>query len=183
MASDPIDPDLIFDGFNRDVLDSESSFEVLVRGYLWIDKVVSALIRAALPNADALTPEALDWMRFEHKIQLAQAQGTLQYSTPMRALNKVRNQLAHNPHTQIDASLVAELARSFDELDADGNKVEWSLARLDDALPLIDRLRAIMNAIFVYSAACTISAFELEDRLQPLRTDLLAALRSRSEEA
>ena len=106
--------DDILQGFTSDVIESDSAFEVLVRGWLWIDKALSALILAPLEAPEELSQDALDWMRFEHKIQLAAAQGSLTWPSSLRALARIRNRLAHNPHVQVDAALAEELASSFE---------------------------------------------------------------------
>jgi hypothetical protein len=65
----------ILQGFTRDVIESDSAFEVLVRGWLWIDKALSALILAPLEAPEQLSQDALDWMRFEHTSSLLQHKG------------------------------------------------------------------------------------------------------------
>jgi hypothetical protein len=154
----------ILQGFTRDVIESDSAFEVLVRGWLWIDKALSALILAPLEAPEQLSQDALDWMRFEHKIQLAAAQGSLTWPSPLRALARIRNRLAHNPHVQVDAALVEELASSF-EPDfgrlSDGTVI-CNAPELDTPKDVVERLRGMLTSIVAY-------LFELTREMMDLR--------------
>ena len=76
-------------------MNAESPLEIVLRGQLWIEGELTMLIRTALPF-----PQHLDFsrMHFATKISLGAALSALPPDThnALKALNKLRNTLAHD---------------------------------------------------------------------------------------
>lgn len=69
--------------------------EVLLRGHLWVEQFLMALIEAEVANP---APLSMDRMTFANKLNLAEALGLLSSgdAKTIRILNKMRNRLAHD---------------------------------------------------------------------------------------
>ncbi|WP_275792871.1 hypothetical protein [Prescottella equi] len=69
--------------------------EVLLRGHLWVEQFLMALIEAEVANPEPLN---MDRMTFASKLNLAEALGLLSSgdAKTIRILNKMRNRLAHD---------------------------------------------------------------------------------------
>lgn len=81
--------------FEQHVFSPDSSFEVLLRGHLWAEFLVTKLLEVNMTDAQALD---LDRTGFRQKADIAQAFGFLTRAEgdALRALNKLRNKLAHS---------------------------------------------------------------------------------------
>lgn len=81
--------------FEQHLFSPNSSFEVLLRGHLWAEFLVNKLLEVHMVDARSLD---LDRAGFRQKVDLAQPFGFLSDAEgdALRALNKLRNKLAHN---------------------------------------------------------------------------------------
>jgi hypothetical protein len=81
--------------FIRHLFEPESSFEVLLRGHLWIESLITSILEVQVVDAKALD---LDRLAFRQKVDIAQAFGFIgpDDGTALRALNRLRNRLAHD---------------------------------------------------------------------------------------
>lgn len=86
----PIDLNLYLSHTN-----GRSIVEVLLRGHLWVEKHLIALLESELSRPEKLD---LDRMTFSQKVKLADALGMLRPDEvgAIRALNGMRNKLAHD---------------------------------------------------------------------------------------
>jgi hypothetical protein len=99
--------------FEKHLFEPESSFEILLRGHLWIENLVERILEVNIVN-----PGILDFDRigFRQKIDIAQAFGFIAPwdGHAFKALNRLRNKLAHDLMTEPSESeiglLVATLA-------------------------------------------------------------------------
>lgn len=83
------------DRFEQHLFKPESSFEILLRGHLWMENLINRILELHIVNAGVLD---LDRMGFRQKIDLAQAFGFISQAdgNALKALNRLRNKLAHN---------------------------------------------------------------------------------------
>jgi hypothetical protein len=81
--------------FEQHLFEPESSFEILLRGHLWIENFVGRILELRIVNQGVLD---LDRMSFRQKIDIAQAFGfiTQEDGQAFKVLNRLRNKLAHN---------------------------------------------------------------------------------------
>jgi hypothetical protein len=81
--------------FEQHLFEPESSFEVLLRGHLWIENFIGRILELQIVNQGVLD---LDRMSFRQKIDIAQAFGFIgqEDGQALKALNRLRNKLAHN---------------------------------------------------------------------------------------
>ena len=103
-------------------LSSDDAVAVLLRGHLWVEGALTDLIRSDLEVPDEW-PD-LERLNFPSKVALARAQGALYLgSEPLLALNRVRNQFAHNVTFEMDATTVAQLVAAFPKV-SEGDRAE-----------------------------------------------------------
>ena len=81
--------------FEAHLFKPESSFEILIRGHLWIESLINQILAVHITDSSVLD---VDRMGFRQKVDIAQAFG---YISPedgraLRELNRLRNKLAHN---------------------------------------------------------------------------------------
>jgi hypothetical protein len=81
--------------FEKHLFEPESSFEILLRGHLWVESLMNSVLEAHIVDAKALD---LDRVAFRQKVDIAQAFGfiTQEDGAAFRVLNRLRNKLAHN---------------------------------------------------------------------------------------
>jgi hypothetical protein len=81
--------------FERHLFEPESSFEILLRGHLWMEELIGRILQLHIVNSGILE---LDRMGFRQKIDITQAFGfiSLEDGRALKALNRLRNKLAHN---------------------------------------------------------------------------------------
>jgi hypothetical protein len=94
--------------FEQHVFEPNSSFEILVRGHLWIEFLMNRVLEVHIVDASALD---LDRMSFRQKIDVAQVFGFIhsEDGKAFRRLNRLRNELAHNVMAQPTESEIASL--------------------------------------------------------------------------
>lgn len=87
--------DIDIDRFAQHLFEPTSSFEILLRGHLWMENLISRILEINIVNADVLD---LDRMGFRQKVDIAQAFGFISQENgyALKALNRLRNKLAHN---------------------------------------------------------------------------------------
>lgn len=121
-----------------------SHLELVLRGHLWIESLLNGVIESRMRNAEALN---LDRMTFAGKVDLAFALGAIDSDSAgwFRALNKMRNRLAHSldgEPTQGELTDLAANVRGFAKEILDG--------ALANALPLLERVgRDRLRAAFL----------------------------------
>jgi hypothetical protein len=81
--------------FEQHLFAPDTSFEVLLRGHLWTESLISALLEVSAADASALD---LDRIGFRQKVDIAQAFGLIQRRDghALRAMNRLRNRLTRN---------------------------------------------------------------------------------------
>jgi hypothetical protein len=81
--------------FDQHLFKPESSFEVLLRGHLWVESLINRILEIHMLDLSSLD---LDRMTFRQKIDVAQAFGFIapEDGNAFRKLNRLRNKLAHN---------------------------------------------------------------------------------------
>lgn len=123
-------------------IDASEPLEVIVRGHLWIEASLNALI-----NRKATSPDELSIARltFAQKVAVALAFGALrpELAAPIRKINKLRNRFAHDLDTTITETDQREviaacgpLLRIMSEID----KKDW---------PVPDGIVQIISALVV----------------------------------
>lgn len=121
-----------------------SRLELVLRGHLWIESLVNGVIENRMKNPAALN---LDRMSFAAKIDLAFALGAIDSDNVgwFRALNKMRNRLAHNLDGEPTPEELADLADNVG-----GFARELLDDALDNAIPLLERVgRDRLRAAFL----------------------------------
>lgn len=108
------------------VLD-EGAISTILRGHLFVERVIEQLIRRALPKPDAILGRGN--LNFDMKIDLARALDVLseQHVSMFRALNRIRNRYAHDAGYQVT---LAELnAFKFEWADSQQKAFEASISK------------------------------------------------------
>lgn len=100
------------DQLKQDLHESESPLAQVIRGHLWVESALIALLEAVLPF-----PEHVDLARFSfaQKLALATAHGFISPEDlpTYQRLNKIRNQLAHSLSSAVKEDDLRDLANSF----------------------------------------------------------------------
>lgn len=98
----------------RDHLNSESGQTAVLKAHLWVESLLIGLIEVSLPSPGVLD---LDRMTFAQKLKLAEASGGLQPEVVpwVKALNRLRNRLAHELDEDASDEVLEELAQVADE--------------------------------------------------------------------
>lgn len=98
----------------RNHLDAGSGLSAVLRAHLWVESMLIGLIEVSLANPSALD---LDRMTFAQKLRLAEASGGLQPEVVpwVRALNRLRNNLAHKLDEDASDDALDDLARFADK--------------------------------------------------------------------
>ena len=81
--------------FEQHLFKPESSFEILLRGHLWVESLINRILDIHMLDRSSLD---LDRITFRQKIDVAQAFGFIapEDGNAFRKLNRLRNRLAHN---------------------------------------------------------------------------------------
>lgn len=98
--------------FEQHLFEPDSAFEILLRGHLWMENLVEAILKINIVNPEALDIER---MGFRQKIDIAQAFG---FISPLdgiafKALNRLRNKLAHDLMAEPSESEVRNLVSTL----------------------------------------------------------------------
>lgn len=121
----PIDVELFMEHTRK-----RSIVEVLLRGHLWLENALIELIEAEVANP---VPLKLDRMTFANKANLAEALGLLGSTDAgtLRALNKIRNRLAHDLHGEptLDDLVLLERGLSQSQTDLAGKLSRADVSR------------------------------------------------------
>jgi hypothetical protein len=98
--------------FERHLFEPESSFEILLRGHLWIESLINRILEVHIVDAKALD---LDRATFRQKVDIAQAFGFIspQDGAALRVLNRLRNKLAHNLKAEPNDEGIQELVSTL----------------------------------------------------------------------
>lgn len=80
----------------------------ILKGHLFIERIIEALIRKNIKNPEVLFKQQLS---FSLKLNLAISLGliTQKYVTPIKALNKLRNQYAHDGNYNVTVKELLQL--------------------------------------------------------------------------
>ena len=94
--------------FEKHLLEPASSFEILLRGHLWIENLVNRILEVHIVEPSAID---LDRMAFRQKIDVAQAFGFIspEDGHAFKKLNRLRNKLAHNVMAEPSESEIKDL--------------------------------------------------------------------------
>jgi hypothetical protein len=98
--------------FEEHLFRPDSSFEILLRGHLWIENLINEILAVHIVDSSALD---VDRMAFRQKIDMAQAFGFISPGDgrAFRELNKMRNKLAHNLWAEPSESEVQGLVNTL----------------------------------------------------------------------
>jgi hypothetical protein len=137
----------------RDHLSDSSGQTAVLKAHLWVETMLNGLIAVTLAKPDALD---FDRMAFAQKVNLALASGGLQESIApcVKALNKLRNKLAH----QLDADATDE------SLDALAGHVDGTLSLESMHLPTTDARTRFRGWVVVHLLALEWHRMRLEWR-------------------
>lgn len=77
-----------------DHMNPRRPIEMFFRGHLWVERVLTSLLRDSLKRPDAIN---IDQLRFDSKLQLLVAIGAIDHpeAEVLKNINKIRNRLAH----------------------------------------------------------------------------------------
>jgi hypothetical protein len=158
-------------------LQSDDPTHLLLRGHLWIEEVITELIRVNLLFPDW---EDLKRLSFLSKIGLATALGEMAWTGPYLELNRLRNKLAHDPTFEVDHAVAKRLAGSF---ESDFGAFETGEASTRPALgvkvSVAESLRASLRAMLDLLWYEFANAVERRDREARLATRRLRAAMKR----
>jgi hypothetical protein len=81
--------------FEIHIFEPESSFEILIRGHLWIESLINQILAVHMTDSSILD---IDRLGFRQKVDIAQAFGFIypEDGRALRELNRLRNKLAHD---------------------------------------------------------------------------------------
>ena len=98
--------------FERHLFEPESSFEILLRGHLWIESLLNNVLEVHMVDTKALD---LDRATFRQKVDIAQAFGFIEPGdgAAFRVLNRLRNKLAHNLKAEPGEEDIRELVTTL----------------------------------------------------------------------
>lgn len=106
----PMDIDL--ERFAQHLFEPESYFEILLRGHLWMENLINRILEIQVVNEGALD---LDRIGFRQKVDIAQAFGFISQNDgyALKALNRLRNRLAHNLMAEPSGSEIRDLVNTL----------------------------------------------------------------------
>lgn len=168
------------DKFNEHLFKPDTSFEILLRGHLWMENLVNDILDVQIVDSTTLD---LDRMGFRQKIDIAQAFGFISQEDgrALRELNRLRNRLAHNlwaePSESDIRNLIGFLAgptkEAFDAVMAVPEVIEQSDSRFFH----------LRYWFFCYAMhldyLCTMKKYEKDNRLKLIQ---VAAVRYASKQ-
>lgn len=87
----------------------------ILRGHLFIEKILETLIAAHLPDPDALFKKQRS---FELKLNLAMAMGliSIKYYSAFKALNNIRNNYAHQHEYKVSIEEISRLKFDWEDI-------------------------------------------------------------------
>lgn len=142
-------------------LQSPDPTALLLRGHLWVERLLLDLIRSDLEFPEEFNE--LDRLAFPTKVSLARAQGSLPWPNALLELNRVRNRLAHDVRFEIDLetalSLRAAFEPDFGTIDAPGDYGE--APAIERLVTAADVTRAVIISLLNMLMNCTKSVVEL----------------------
>lgn len=143
-----------------------------------VDRALEELVRTTLPFPEDFE-RVLTQMRFPSKLALAQAQGALLWPASFKALNSLRNKVAHEPELEVDEvavrSLMAAFEPDFGESDELGRFGRRPIPSADDTVTAALRKCLLSMLENLHEHAMS----ELDSRIQTMeeQTERLRRLR------
>ncbi|WP_092800272.1 hypothetical protein [Rhodococcus globerulus] len=167
-------------------LNSDSALEQTIRGHLWIESALIALIETTL-----LFPKHVDLARFSfvQKLELATAHGFVRPEDlpAYKRLNRIRNQLAHSLHAALSEqdmndlinSLSPEIRKLYEQYHLDRVSETWQ-DRFGVAISLLYfRLETERGRYETHRAAVATTNREMHDSIREIREHLQSSQSAR----
>jgi len=139
--------------------DDKELLSSFMRAHLILEQLMSDTLKECLPNPEAIRPMNPSWAR---KVQLLDALGALKESTVrlLRAINKVRNELAHNMDRELGVDDQRRLEEALPEHSKSGDEpVALAGKSLNDAF-------ATLFAIAFFEMEGSLSVARAERRMR-----------------
>jgi hypothetical protein len=104
--------DIDIERFTQHLYEPESSFEILLRGHLWMENFINRILEIHIVNTGVLD---LDRIGFRQKVDIAQSFGFISQEDgyALKALNRLRNKLAHNLMAEPSESEIRDLVNTL----------------------------------------------------------------------
>ena len=145
-------------------LQSTDPTALLLRGHLWIERLLLDLIRSDLEFPEEFNE--LDRLAFPAKVGLARAQGNLPWPNALLELNRVRNRLAHDVRFEVDLETARRLRAAFEpDFGTIDDPSDFGTApALAGLLTAADVTLAVILSLLDMLMNCTKSVLELRTR-------------------